>query len=112
MCFLVTAHPKLNVYIKRYNEFKTDFAIMSSVLETIPDDASVKASTFLVPHIAQRNEVYEVNSENETDYVAFDMRPSLVGETDQLRAHYFEMGYEVYEEAENYVLILKNPAAE
>ena len=112
MCFLVTAHPKLNVYIKRYNEFKTDFAIMSSVLETIPDDASVKASTFLVPHIAQRNEVYEVKSENETDYVAFDMRPSLVGETDQLRAHYFEMGYEVYEEAENYVLILKNPAAE
>ena len=112
MCSLVTVGPKLGAYIMRYNSSEISFDVMDSVLETIPDDASVKASTFLVPHIADRHEIYEVNSKNETDYIVFDMRPSLAHETEQLREYYLIMGYEVYEEAENHVLILKNPEAE
>lgn len=111
-CFITTVSPKLDAYIKRYDECKEEFAVMSEMLETIPDDASVKASTFFVPHLAQRHEIYEVTSLNETDYVVFDMRPSLVHETDLLREEYFLMGYEVYGEAEDCVLILRNPAAE
>ncbi len=110
MCFFVTALPKLEAYTKRYVTGKEEFEIIDTALETIPDDASVKASTFYVPHIADRHEIYEINSKNETEYVVFDVRPALVHETDELRAEYFAMGYEVYQDVENYVLILKNPA--
>ena len=112
MCFFVTALPKLEAYTKRYLTGKEEFEIIDTALDTIPDDASVKASTFYVPHIADRHEIYEINSKNETEYVVFDVRPALVHETDELRAEYFAMGYEVYQDVENYVLILKNPATE
>ncbi len=110
MFFLVTAAPKLESYSRRIVSGKEEFQILDEALETIPEDASVKASTFFVPHIADRNEIYEIKSKNETDYVVFDMRPNLVGETTELRAEYIEKGYEFYTDIEGYILILKNPA--
>ncbi len=109
MCFLVTAWPKLNNYVGKYSQMKDEFEIIDEALETLPDDASVKASTFFVPHIAQRNEIYEIKSENETDYVVFDMRPNLVNETTGLRAKYLSEGYTCYKDEPGYVLILQNP---
>ena len=111
MFFLVTAAPKIENYSKRIVSGKEEFQILNEALETIPEDASVKASTFFVPRIADRNEIYEIKSKNETDYVVFDMRPNLVGETVELRAEYIEKGYEFYKDIEGYILILKNPAA-
>ena len=41
----------------------------------IPDDASVAASTFLVPHLSERKYLYEVYyTDKETGYVAIDLR--------------------------------------
>ncbi len=110
MFFLVTAAPKLENYTHRYTVARQEFEILDSALESIPKDASVKASTFFVPHIAQRHEVYEIKSKNETDYVVFDMRAPLVDETTDLRAEYLEMGYQPYLSEFGYILILKNPA--
>ncbi len=111
MCFVVTVFPKMMSYTKRYVESRHEFEIISSVLETIPQDASVKSSTFFVAHIAQRDEIYEINSKNETDYVVFDMRPALVNETNELRELYLSLGYESVADEPGYVLILKNPKA-
>ncbi len=109
MCFIVTAWPKINNYVGKYERSKAEFEIIDAALETLPDDATVKASTFFVPHIAQRDEIYEIKSENETDYVVFDMRPKLINETEDLREKYLSEGYTVYKEAPGCVLILKNP---
>ena len=109
MCFFTTAVPKLGNYAARYINGQQEFAIIESALETIPEDASVKSSTFFIPHIAQRDEVYEIKSKNETDYVVFDMRPALAGETTQLREQYLSLGYECCVNEPGKVLILKNP---
>lgn len=109
MCFLVTAFPKLDIYVSRYVKSKETFDILDEALETLPEDASVKSSTFFVPHIANRDEIYEIKSENETDFVVFDMRPALINETTELREEYLDEGYTTYEYVPGYVLILQNP---
>ena len=76
------------------------------------EDASVKASTFFIPHIAARDEVYEIRSNNETDYVVFDMRPSLIHETDDLRVLYAAMGYSTELDIPDRIMIMKNPEAD
>ena len=52
---------------------------MNEALESIPDDASVICSTFLLPHLCQRDEIYEdwyhQTAENEdADCVILDTR--------------------------------------
>ena len=88
---------------------KEEFTILNNALDSIPKDASVKASTFFVPHIADRHEIYEINSKNETDYVVFDMRPALVNETETLRSIYYGMGYTTVLDVPDHILIIKNP---
>lgn len=109
MIFLVTAGGRLDALSTRYESGTEEFATLNSALETLPEDASVKASTFFIPHIADRDEVYEIRSVNETDYVVFDMRPSLVHETDDLRELYTAMGYETELDIQDRILIMKNP---
>ena len=78
----------------------------------LPSDASVNASTFLLPHIADRSEIYEVtyhkeNGRYKTDaeFVVLDMRYK---EESQAQAEYFlANGYEEYHNDGGYVLILK-----
>ena len=110
MFFLITAAPKIENYTKRIIKAKEEFTILDEALETIPEDASVKASTFFIPHIADRHEIYEIKSKNNTDYVVFDMRPNLVHETTDLRTEYIANGYTEYLNVEGYILILQNPA--
>lgn len=109
MCFFVTAFPKLDAYVSRYVKSKETFEILDEALESLPEDATVKSSTFFVPHIADRDEVYEIKSENETDFVVFDMRPALINETTELREKYIDEGYITYKNVPGYVLILQNP---
>ncbi len=107
--FLPTAGSKIDAYINRYQSGQEEFAILNEALETIPEDASVRASTFFVPHIAQRKEIYEIRSANETDYMVFDMRPSLAHETDDLRAEYLARGYTVELDIADHIMIMKAP---
>ncbi|MBR4050787.1 MAG: DUF2079 domain-containing protein [Clostridia bacterium] len=112
MIFLITAGGRLNALEERYKTGAEEFATLNSALETLPEDASVKASTFFIPHIAARDEVYEIRSNNETDYVVFDMRPSLIHETDDLRVLYAAMGYSTELDIPDRIMIMKNPRAD
>ena len=107
--FLPTAGGRLDYYVNRYQSGREEFAILDRALETIPEDASVRASTFFVPHLAEREEIYEIYSANETEYMVFDIRPSLVHETDDLRAEYLARGYTVELNIEDYIMIMKAP---
>ena len=65
-------------YYKSYNQ--ETYAILEEGLNTIPDDASVIATTFLCPALSKRDELYELYyTDKDAEYVALDLR---VGTTD------------------------------
>ena len=55
--------------------FKNRWETMNEALEKIPIDASVTATTFLVPRLSDRDELYDMTYTDEvTDYIALDLR--------------------------------------
>ena len=108
---LVTAN--LTYYAKRYVREKETYEHMNYVLEEVlPDDASVVSSTFLLPHIADRDEIYEVNYHKEngsyktdTEYAVLDMRYNE--ESDVVAEYFLANGYEEFYNDGGNVLILK-----
>ncbi len=61
--------------IETYQEEKEEVVIINDALATIPKDASIKSSTFFMPALWNRNEIYELSySDEETDYVVIDLR--------------------------------------
>ena len=61
--------------IKYYQNEKEQAEVITEALATIPMDKSIKSTTFFIPALWNRNEVYEYEySDKETDYVIFDLR--------------------------------------
>ncbi len=61
--------------IKHYKNEKGMVEIINDALDTIPMDKSIKSTTFFIPALWNRNQVYEYEySDEETDYVVFDLR--------------------------------------
>lgn len=89
-------------YIDSYRNSAETRRILDDVVASIPKDASVSASTFLVPHLAQRTEVYEYprlyGTKIETDYVIYDARYGELKEAD--RKELEDLGYVSVSEAE------------
>ncbi len=99
--------PLAGSYHKLWQESKTDYRNMAAALDTIPEDASVNASSFLVAYLADRAEIYEVDyhgNETDVDYVALDIR---WGGWESAYASYTASGYRVVLEEKGLVLILK-----
>ena len=108
--FTVNGWPKLDGTYTKYTSYQAEFQTIDEALSHVPADASVKASTFFVPHLYERDEIYDVTSENETDYVVFDMRGRYADETTALRLKYVAEGYTIHYNSPGHVLILENPA--
>ncbi len=77
----VSCMPNYNQYTESWKTNRETFESMEEILDTIDPNASVTASTMLLPHIADRDEIYEVHyhkigTQNSvyTDYVVIDMR--------------------------------------
>ena len=51
-------------------------------MESIPDDASVVASTFFLPHLSNRDYIYEYPYDKGADYIVLDLRFDEVKEED------------------------------
>ena len=68
--------PEMGGRIKTYQANRESFAVLEATLDTIPEDASVNASTFILPHLAQRWGAYDVgyHPEADTDLVILDIR--------------------------------------
>ena len=99
--------PKYTTYSERWAAGKDTYKQMDEILDTIPKDASVCCSSFLLAHVADRAEVYELRYHGDvgdTDYVIFDARYKI--EEKQLNA-FLDQGYVVKEEHEGMVLILE-----
>ncbi|MBQ8344457.1 MAG: DUF2079 domain-containing protein [Clostridia bacterium] len=75
---------------------------MDEVLETyVPDDASVACTTYIVPHLSQRDEVYETfyhqndgRYKTDVDYVVLLLRAGYKEESKKEAAYYLSHGYE------------------
>ena len=107
-CFyLVTVMPKYTSYTGRWQSGKATYQKMEQILDTVPEDASVCCSSFLLAHLADRDEVYELKyhgNEPDVDYVVVDQRNS--GDQKYVKA-YLNKGYIVKEDHEKLILILQ-----
>ncbi|MBR5774450.1 MAG: DUF2079 domain-containing protein [Clostridia bacterium] len=95
--------------VRAYRESKATYQQMDAILDTIPDDASVAASTFLLPHVADRAEVYEVfyhKSRDDVDYVVLDMRPGYAAESAFFREEFLANGYEIDQAHDGLITVL------
>lgn len=75
--FMGTILPKVQGYAIRYAQGKENYVQMDEILAKIPEDASVCASGYLVPHLADHLELYDQGHLNEdvyTDYLVVDAR--------------------------------------
>jgi uncharacterized membrane protein len=103
--------PSYNSYTQRYNENKDTYAQMEAILDTIPEDASLNISTFLLAHVADRDEIYELNYHGDVadvDFVVLDLRYA----DNTLAAHrraYLRQGYTVFETYDGLIEILAAP---
>jgi uncharacterized membrane protein len=112
LLFSVLAGGKLGYYSEKYYNGRDDFKAMNSVLEEIlPEDASVACSTFILPHIADRSEIYEVEYHKENgsfktdiEYVVLDMR--YADSSNKAKEFYMANGYSEYHSGKQ-ILILK-----
>ena len=80
---------------------------MEAILDTVPDDASVCCSTFLLAHMADRAEIYELayhGNKPDVDYVVIDARYSSAA---AYRRAYLAQGYTVASEHPGLIVILK-----
>ncbi len=81
LIFTVSSVPVYKNYTELWAKNNSTYREMDKILDTVDPDASVTASTMLLPHIADRAEIYEVHyhkigTEDSvyTDYVVIDMR--------------------------------------
>ena len=93
--------------IKTYNAEKDDVKIINRALNTIPMDKSIKSTTFFIPALWNRDEIYEyAYSDEETDYVVFDLRWGDKDYSDFMDYNFEK--YEIFVFEENLIVILKN----
>ena len=85
---------------------------MEEILDTVPEDATVTASCMLVPHLAQRDVIYELayHKQADTDYLVLDIRPGYSAETQKQAQFFRDAGYVTTEVHENMIEILQKPA--
>ncbi len=111
-CFLYSMIilPKIEAYVGRWIQDNAVFTEMEAVLDEIPDDASVTASTMLLAHLAQREVIYEdyYHKTPDTDFVVLDMRGGYATFSQSYRDICIQNGYEVWTST-NELLILYRP---
>lgn len=96
-------------YFDVYSKEKTNIAELNAAMETIPQDASVIASTFFLPHLSDRDEIYEYRKIDKlTDYVVLDIRWSEVKDSDIKELE--DKGYKIVDRKNSLYVILKYEA--
>ncbi len=109
--YLTMVYPSASSYVKRYEGSRGTYDRMEEILDTIPEDASVCASTFLLPHLADRDVIYEthyhdvnVEGREQVDYVVIDAR---YASAQQQRQKFSRAGYVTTREYEGLIIIME-----
>lgn len=91
---------------KDYKEYNDIYVEMEETLKLIPDDASVNATTSLIPHIANRDVIYECFyhfNVPDIEYVAVD---TLYGDANDYLDAYYNLGYELFAESRRVTILV------
>lgn len=90
-------YPRLTGYALTYRVGKANYDRITEVIEEIPDDASVTASTFFVPKLSQRKVIYEqyYHKTVDTDYLVLDLRGSNSTKIAEIEQPYIDAGYKM-----------------
>jgi uncharacterized membrane protein len=104
-----------NYYLPTFQSETSVRANLADMAQSIPNDASVAASTFLVPQLAERERIYmldasilEEDAVPETDYAVFDLRNGFADEDvlDEI-AQYEAAGYQNWKECDGVYVVLQ-----
>lgn len=103
--------PKYGTQIDLARRNHAAYAQMDALLEEIPADASVTASSFFVPHLAQRDEVYELQYHDavDTDYLALDIHGNHRAAAEAALPAYLSAGYTLVAELDGWLQIYRAP---
>ena len=95
-----------------YGDHREDSALIREVLDTVPDDASVRTASMFAAHLSARTELYYLTNDKEADYVLIDLRPYInITSARGYDAEYFERrGYERVTEIDDVIVLLKKRA--
>ena len=79
MLFFITTLTYTEKYRRDYETNREKYCVMEEALQKIPDDAAVVCSTCLLPHLSQREVIYEdkyhtPSEEERLDYILIDLR--------------------------------------
>lgn len=93
-------YPRFTSYAVTYSADKEDFDKITEILDEIPEDASVTATTFFVPRLSDRDVIYEqyYHSKVDTDYLVLDLRNTTSTKVSEIEQPYIEAGYKVVAE--------------
>ena len=91
-------------YVRNYKNQRPYYAVMEESLASVPSDASVCASAFLLPHLSDRSVLYETYyhtfREGEIlDYIILDAR---LGTYDGEREKFESLGYKITQTVKKY----------
>ncbi len=114
LMFTIVAIPKYTTYSERYKENKELFDRMDYALEEVlPKESSVTCSSFLLAHIASRDEIYELNYHKEnkvyktdTEYIVLDLRSGYAKTSLEAAEFFIQEGYTEFYRDEGAILIL------
>ncbi len=109
--YLCMTFPTVSSYNSRYLNDKQTYKQMDEILETIPEDAVISVDTFLLAHVADRKEVYQIKyhgTEDDVEYVVFDGRYAI---DQKVLNDYLNKGYYIHEEHKGLITILKKGEA-
>jgi len=116
LMFTIVAIPKATTYTTRYEEKKELYDRINYALEEVlPEDSSVTCSSFILAHISDRDEIYEVkyHTENDeyktdTEYIVLDIRSGYATASLEAAEFFISKGYTEFYKDEGAVLILVN----
>ncbi len=95
-------------YYDEYALYKDRNKQIAAVLEDIPVDASVSVTTYMMPNISMRKEIYRYPEGAGCDYVVFDLTKSQTKKQYEIEAEeLLSNGYELVEYIEEAVIIVK-----
>lgn len=95
------------VYYNDYVNYHEKVDEVRALLEKIPKEASVSSSTFYLPVIAERNEIYRHKNEDEMDYIVLTLSGSEKDTNLREADEYMEKGYRLFGMVEDRIIILE-----
>lgn len=96
-----------SVYYDDYVKYHEKVDEVRALLEKIPKEASVSSSTFYVPVIAERDEIYRHKKGDQMDYIVLTLSGTEKDINLSEAEEYMENGYQLFGKVEDRIIILE-----